>query len=98
MTSIDPLTSLSSIRAELDNGWSLFDQAWKPFGAREWSRKFGRTWTYAEQPYHLAYFDGLLAKYFALGATVAEADRFHMRTFGEINEWNRVEFAKRKPG
>src|SRR5438445_6863767 len=92
---LDPLTSLSSIRAELESSWALFDAAWKPFTAADWKRKFGKTWTYAEQPYHLAYFDGILAKYLALGAHVPESDRLHMKTFGEINAWNAREFARR---
>jgi putative sterol carrier protein len=95
--SIDPLTSLSSIRAELESGWALFDAIWKPFGPADWTRKFGKTWTYAEEPYHLAYFDGTLAKYLALGANAPDG-RLHMKTFGDINAWNARELAARGPG
>src|SRR5438094_1306690 len=94
--SYDSFTSLASIRAELESSWALFDAIWKPFTAADWKRKFGKTWTYAEQPYHLAYFDGTLAKYFALGAN-APADRLHMKTFGDINAWNAREFGARRP-
>jgi hypothetical protein len=92
----DPLTSLASLKAELESSWALFDTIWKPFTAADWKRKFGKAWTYAEQPYHLAYFDGTLAKFLALGAN-APADRLHMKTFGDIHAWNAREFAARGP-
>jgi len=93
---LDPLTSLASITRELEAGWKLFDDVYGSFDARRWAKKFGRTWTYAEQPYHLAYFDATLATYAALGDR-APADRLHLRSMGELNEWNRRELAKRAP-
>src|ERR1051325_11226712 len=92
----DPLASLASLKAELESSWALFDTIWKPFTAADWKRKFGKAWTFAEQPYHLAYFDGTLAKFLALGAN-APADRLHMKTFGDIHAWNAREFAARGP-
>src|SRR6187455_333612 len=92
----DPITSLSSIRAELEAGWKLFDDVWAEFGPADWSRKFGKTWTYAEQPYHLAYFDATIGEYVRLGPN-APATKMHLRTMGDLNEWNRRELAKRGP-
>ena len=94
---LDPITSLASIKQELEGGWKLFDDVYAGFGPREWARKFGRSWTYAEQPYHLAYFDCTLAKYLAYGPNVPDDDRMHLRSMGEIDEWNRREFARRAP-
>jgi putative sterol carrier protein len=93
----DPITSLSSIRSELESGWKLFDQIWAPFGPKDWARKFGRTWTYADQPYHMAYFDGTLGRFLVDGPE-APPNRLHMRSLGEINDWNAREFAKRPAG
>jgi putative sterol carrier protein len=95
--SLDPLTSLASISRELEAGWKLFDDIYVAFDARQWAKKFGKTWTYAEQPYHLAYFDATLAKYLEYGANVPANDQLHLRSMGELNEWNRRELAKRPP-
>jgi len=59
--------------------------------------KFGKTWTYAEQPWHMAYFDGTMANYVALGPNVPESERLQIRSMGELNDWNRRELAKRGP-
>jgi putative sterol carrier protein len=95
--SLDPLTTRASITRELESGWKLFDDVYGTFDARQWAKKFGKTWTYAEQPYHLAYFDGTLAKYLEYGANVPANDKLHLRSMGELNEWNRRELAKRGP-
>ena len=95
--SLDPLTSLSSIKSELENGWRLFDGIYDTFDARQWAKKFGRTWTYAEQPWHLAYFDRTMGDYLALGANVPANDRLHLRSMGDLNDWNRRELAMRGP-
>lgn len=95
--SLDPITSLASITTELEAGWKLFDGIYDTFDARQWARKFGKTWTYAEQPWHLAYFDGMAAKYLAYGPDVPADDRMRLRSMGEIDDWNRREFARRGP-
>jgi putative sterol carrier protein len=92
----DPLTTVGSIQRELEAGWKLFDEVYDTFDARQWSKKFGKTWTYAEQPYHLAYFDSTLAKCLADGPN-RPADYLHLRSMGELNEWNRRELAARAP-
>jgi len=94
----DPLTSLASLRAELENGWRLFDETWNSFQPADWTRKFGKSWTYAEIPWHLAYFDGIMAKYLAYGPNVPDDDQLLVRSMGQLNEWNRREFARRAPG
>lgn len=95
--SLDPITSLASIRSELEASWKLFDDVYATFGRREWSRKFGKTWTYAWQPYHLAFFDAFVAKYLAYGPDVPETERTLLRTMRGLSEWNEREFGKRPP-
>src|SRR3954465_13552114 len=95
--SLDPLTSLSSIKSELENGWKLFDDIFDTLDAAQWAKKFGKTWTYGENPRHLAYFDGTLVKYLTLGGKVPESDRLHLRSLGDLNDWNRRELAARGP-
>lgn len=96
--SFDPLTSLNSITAELENGWKLFDEAWSSFTPADWDRKFGKTWTYATIPWHLAYFDGTMAKYLEYGSDIPVDDKLHIRSMGELTKWNDTELAKRNPG
>ena len=95
--SFDPITSRASLLRELEAGWKLFDGIYDTFGPAQWARKFGKTWTYAEQPWHMAYFDGTLANYVALGPNVPESERLQIRSMGELNDWNRRELAKRGP-
>jgi putative sterol carrier protein len=93
----DPITSLSSIRRELEAGWKLFDDAFLPFDSAQWEKKFGRTWTYADQPWHLAYFDRTMAKYLRFGAGIPDGEQLHLRSMGEVNKWNERELASRSP-
>jgi len=95
--SLDPITTLPSIKRELEAGWKLFDDVWSGFDASQWRKKFGKTWTYAEQPWHMAYFDGTIGKYIALGPDAPEQGRLHLRSMGELNEWNKRELATRGP-
>lgn len=94
---LDPITSRESLIKELETGWALFDGIYNSFGPAEWARKFGRTWTYAEQPYHLAYFDRMITKALREGPN-SPPDRMHLRSLGDLNDWNRREFAKRPAG
>jgi hypothetical protein len=36
--SLDPLTSLSSIKSELEHGWKLFDSVYDTLDARLWDK------------------------------------------------------------
>ena len=94
---IDPITTLTSIKSELEGTWKNFDAIYNTFTSKDWSRKFGKTWTYAEQPYHLAYFDRMFADSVDQGTRVPEAELVLFRTMRELNEWNAREFAKRGP-
>jgi len=85
---IDPITTLPSIKRELEAGWKPFDDIWAGFDDQHWRREFGKTWTYAEQPWHMAYFDGTMANYVALrparrddgsGSRPPRVDAAHLR-------------------
>lgn len=95
--SFDPITSRASLLRELEAGWKLFDGIYDSFTPAQWAKKFGKTWTYADQPYHLAYFDQMTTKSLREGPN-APADRMHLRSVGQMHEWNRREFAKRPAG
>ena len=92
------LNTVSSIMSELEGTWKNFDAIYATFSPQDWSRKFGRTWTYAEQPYHLAYFDRFHAEYIKKGTNVTEAEKEKFSTLNMLNGWNAREFAKRPVG
>lgn len=94
---IDPITTLSSIRSELEAGWTLFDDVFATFDEHQWGKKFGKTWTYADEPWHLAYFDRMIATHLVAGEHVSEADRLFIRSMGEMSAWNKRELAGRAP-
>ena len=95
--SFDPITSRASLLRELEAGWKLFDGIYDTFGPAQWARKFGKTWTYADQPYHLAYFDRMVARAVREGPA-SPADHMHLRSIGDIHAWNAREFARRPAG
>jgi hypothetical protein len=44
---LDPLTTLSSISAELEHGWKLFDDIYNAFDAAQWQKKMSKNWVFA---------------------------------------------------
>ena len=95
---LDPILTLPSIKAELEAGWKLFDDLFATFTPSRWARKFGKTWIYADIPYHLAYFDRMIAKSLEDGSNAPEHGRMHMKSMGEMHAWNADEFRKRPAG
>ncbi|MBI3004314.1 MAG: SCP2 sterol-binding domain-containing protein [Ignavibacteriales bacterium] len=93
----DPITSLASIKSELEDIWMKLDLVYAGLEPARWSQKFGKTWIYADQPYHLAYFDQLLIPYISKGRGVPKEEQILYRTLRELNEWNARQFAKRPP-
>ena len=91
----DPLTSLASIRSELEDVWKKLDDVYATFEPSRWSKKFGKTWVYADQPYHIAYFDQLLIPYISKGPNVPKDEQILYRTVRELNDWNARQFARR---
>lgn len=43
--------------ADLETIWAAIDSFYHQFSPQEWSRKHGKEWTFADMPYHLAYFN-----------------------------------------
>ncbi|MDE3057797.1 MAG: SCP2 sterol-binding domain-containing protein [Bacteroidota bacterium] len=94
----NPVSNLASIQSELEGTWKNFDDVYATLSPHDWSRKFGTTWTYADQPYHLAYFDRMHADYIVKGTNVPVAEQIVFNTINKINEWNAKEFAKKQAG
>ena len=72
----------------LETIWSELDRFFSSFSDKDWSRKHGKEWTFADMPYHLAYFNQI----------VVQGIRNHngqqaKRTLQELNVWNDAQFA-----
>src|SRR5438105_15299668 len=50
-------TQLDAYLSELEQMWSAFDEVYGSLSRAQWSKKYGKDWTFADQPYHLASFD-----------------------------------------
>ncbi len=91
--------TLSILKTELEDLWRKFDQAYSGLGTGGWAKKYGKDWVFADQPFHMAFFDRVMvADAIANGDRLQEADRGLLGTMDQINKWNEGEFAKRPVG
>ena len=98
-TTIDNRAEIGSLAADLDDIWALIDRLLDSVPAGAWTRRYGPDWTYADVPWHLAYFDRvMLAEVLESGGELSEAERFNLGSMSEVNRWNEGEFAKRTAG
>jgi hypothetical protein len=86
----------SSLLADLEELWRCVDELFDGLSARDWSRRHGRDWTYADVPYHLSYFDDeIVARPLELGTAMPLEEQRVMRTINDLNAWNARNFARR---
>jgi hypothetical protein len=90
--------TLASLMTDLEDVWKKFDEVYASLRPDQWSRKFGKDWTFADQPYHLAYFDRMIANGISKGLNLPQEEKFLLRSMSEVNAWNDREFAKRPAG
>jgi len=84
------LNDQSQTLAGLETIWIALDSFYRRFSPQDWERKHGKDWTFADMPFHLAYFN----------QTVLNGIRNDNRekaplTLRELNTWNNAHFAKR---
>ena len=92
-------TQLDAYLSDLEQMWSAFDELYGSLSPAQWNKKYGKDWTYADQPYHLAYFDReIVADPMEAGPEMPEEGRWKIVTPRTIDEWNSREFAKRPAG
>lgn len=95
-TIIDNRADISVLATDLNDIWAFIDRLLDSVPADAWTNRYGPDWTYADVPWHLAYFDRImLAEALESGAELPERERFNLRSMAEINRWNAQEFAKR---
>jgi putative sterol carrier protein len=85
---------------QLEELWADFDVLFGAIQAGDdWGHQHGRDWTFADVPYHLAYFDReLIARGLEYGANYPAAEQEAYPSMAEVNAWNAREFAKRPAG
>jgi hypothetical protein len=92
-------TQLDAYLADLEQMWATFDQIYDSLTPAQWSKKYGKDWTYADQPYHLMYFDReIAAEPLEAGPDMPEEGRWKVLSARAIDGWNAKEFAKRPAG
>jgi hypothetical protein len=92
--------SLAELKDEIEECWSLFDELFEILNENGgWDGKHGKDWTFADVPYHLAYFDrAMVLEPIEAGAGIPEEQRWELRKTNEVDAWNEREFAKRPAG
>jgi hypothetical protein len=80
----------SAILADLETIWAALDSFYQHFSPQDWSRKHGKEWTFADMPYHLAYFNQTV-----IDGIRDDHDQQAKLTLNELNAWNDAHFTQR---
>ena len=98
-TLTDSRTKVAEYERELEALWSIWDTLLDRITPSLWNRRYGKDWTYADVPYHIAYFDRLLVcEPIEYGRDMPREKQLVFDTMGTLNAWNDSQFAQRKPG
>jgi len=81
------------ILADLETIWAALDAFLDSFSPQDWSRKHGKDWTFADMPYHLAYFNQTV-----IDGIGNDREQQAKHTLRELNAWNDAHFAQRQSG
>jgi putative sterol carrier protein len=88
-------TTRAALLAALEELWQRFDQVVGTLGPDDWSGKHGKHWTFADVPYHLAYFDReVIATAIKRGLTVQTLEQLQL-TWAEQDGWKEIQFTPR---
>ena len=84
------ITNQTPILADLETIWGALDSFYQSFSPKDWSRKHGKDWTFADMPYHLAYFNQTV-----IDGIENDKGQQAKLTLQELNTWNDSHFARR---
>lgn len=84
------MSQLASTMTDLETLWEIIDHFFERFSVQDWSRKHGREWTFADMPYHLAYFNQMV-----IDGIANDHNQHAKSTLQELNTWNDAQFGKR---
>lgn len=97
-TTVATRTEIAALTADLEALWQCLDALFAGLGPKDWTRKHGKDWTYADLPYHLAYFDRECTGVIAQGTDAPASTRWLMPSEAQIDTWNARMFARRPAG
>lgn len=89
---------LNSIVEDLKGVWSNYDAVWDSMQDSDWQKKFGKDWTFQDQPYHLAYLTQMAARNITEGEKLPEDEQELAATPKGIDEYNARKFTVRPQG
>jgi len=84
------ITDQTLTLADLETIWIALDSFFQGFSSQDWSRRHGKDWTFADMPYHLAYFNQTV-----IAGIGNDHHQQAKRTLHELNVWNDTHFAQR---
>jgi len=84
------LNDQSQTLADLETIWIALDSFYQRFSPQDWERKHGKDWTFADMPFHLAYFNQMVIN--NIKNDRGQQAKF---TLQELNNWNDAYFAER---
>jgi putative sterol carrier protein len=88
-------TTRAALLADLEGLWQRFDELLGTLGPDDWAGKHGKHWSFADVPYHLAYFDlDVIATAITRGLNVSMNEQI-LRTEAEQDAWNEIQFTQR---
>jgi hypothetical protein len=94
-TGIATRTEIAAHTADLEDLWQCLDALFADFGPKDWARKHGKRWTFADLPYHLSYFDRECTHLVEQGADAPTSAHWLMHSEAEVDAWNARMFARR---
>ena len=84
------LNDISQTLADLETIWGALDTFYQRLAPQDCGRTHGKDWTFADMPFHLAYFNQMVIN----GIRSDHGEKAPL-TLQELNTWNNAHFAKR---
>ena len=88
-----------ALMTRLEDLWSKLDQVLGSLTPEQWAARHGRDWTFADVPYHLAYFDrDMIAEAILRGPDLPPHEQSPIRGQAALDTWNAPYFAAHQRG
>src|SRR6476469_3931029 len=88
-----------ALMSQLEDLWSKLDHVLGSLTPEQWAARHGRDWTFADVPYHLAYFDrDMIAGAILRGPDLPPDEQSPIRGPAALDTWNAPYFAPHQRG
>jgi len=84
------LNNPSQTLTDLETVWSSLDSFYARFSPQDWARPHGGEWTFADMPFHVAYFNQTV-----INSLRNEHEKKVPLNLRELNAWNNAHYAQR---